>query len=140
MDEIVCPGATTTVFFGASAMTPVASGICSTDPTTMVFGSVRLLVASNAATVVLYSSAMPSNVSPGSTLTVVALEAGNDDATIAIVKTVPMIASRPILHDRSDIARITATMLEHTQELFKGKSTVIDRTTHWILLFRDQYK
>ena len=141
MDEIVCPGSTTTVFFGASATTPDAPGTCSTDPATMVFGSVRLLAASNSATVVPYSSAMPSNVSPGATLTVVALEGAKGDATTATVKAVPMITSRPILHDRSDISKITATMLERVSDHYKGQCRHVPcTTTHWIVLLRDQHQ
>jgi hypothetical protein len=121
MDEIVCPGSTTTVFFGAAATTLDAPGTSSTDPATIVFGSVRLLAASNAATVVPYSSAMPSNVSPGATLTVEALEGAKGDATTATVKAVPIITSRPILHDRSDMSKITATMLERLSDHYKGQ-------------------
>lgn len=106
----------------------------------MVFGSIRLLADANAATVVPYSSAMPNSVSPGATLTVVALEGTNGDATAATVKAVPMIASRAILRDRPDIAKITASMLDRESDDYKRElATRTTYCTHSIATLGDQH-
>src|SRR5258708_2856122 len=64
---------------------------------------------------------MPSNVSPGATLTVDALEGAKADASTATVTAGPIISSRPILRDRSDISKITATMSERVQPHYKRR-------------------
>ena len=73
---------------------------------------------------------MPSNVSPGATFTVVALEGAEGNATTATVKAVPMIAFRPILHDRSDISKITETMLERVSDHYKGQLSTSTMRRH----------